>query len=137
MIRTILIVVMSAVALMGAGCYGAKPAAPPSGAAVPTPEIETTGLAEGTVVSIGPSGFNPNILTVKNGTTVIFINEDTGASHWVASDPNPAHTDYPGFDAGSPIQPGASFSFTFDRVGSWGYHDHLNPSHTATIVVTE
>ncbi|MDP3735588.1 MAG: hypothetical protein Q8R39_04135 [bacterium] len=39
------------------------------------------------------------------------------------------------FDACGAVTPGASWSFTFTELGSWKYHDHLNPLHTGTIVV--
>src|SRR3989344_4949133 len=120
-------------ALLGAGCgYGA-----PSSSAPAAGDIEKTGLVQGTVVSIGPQGFNPAAITVKKGTTVIFLNEDLGAPHQPASNPHPIHTDYPGFDAGEPISPGGSYSFPFNRAGTWRYHDHLNPSRAGTVIVTD
>lgn len=65
----------------------------------------------------------------KSGTVTF-----TGSNLWVASDPHPIHTDLPGFD---PRKVQESFSFTFDRVGEWGFHNHLRPSDTGTIIVVE
>jgi len=60
---------------------------------------------------------------------------------------HPTHTVYPGsdvkkcgsdesiFDACKGLEQGESFSFTFNEIGSWGYHDHLRASTTGKIVV--
>ncbi|MGE5392208.1 MAG: cupredoxin domain-containing protein [Candidatus Saccharibacteria bacterium] len=87
------------------------------------------------VIQMTDNGFTPSTITVKQGTTVVFQNTGT-AGHWPASNPHPVHTDYPGFDAKKVVQPGDSYSFTFDRIGTWGFHDHTNPSSGGTIVVT-
>jgi plastocyanin len=88
-------------------------------------------------VQMTSAGFSPNTLTVKKGDTVKFINNDT-ANHWPASAPHPTHTDYPAFDPKKAIAPSDSWSFTFDKVGNWKYHDHLNSSKFyGTVTVTE
>lgn len=79
------------------------------------------------------TGFSPNSLTVKKGTTVNFLNKSSSPM-WIASNPHPIHTDLPGFDQKSP---GDTYSFTFDKVGTWGFHNHRNPSVGGTIIVTE
>lgn len=78
--------------------------------------------------------FSPSVLRVKAGTTVTFHN-DSNDSLWIASNPHPAHTDLSGFDSKASIEMGGDFSFTFDRLGTFGYHNHLNPSFTGTIIV--
>lgn len=98
--------------------------------------------ASGNTVVYTDSGFYPPVLNVAAGTYVSFENR----SHfpfWPASDPHPAHTGYPVqgdcggslFDACAPIAPGQAWNIRFDRAGAWGYHDHLHPAHTGTIVV--
>jgi hypothetical protein len=32
---------------------------------------------------------------------------------------------------------GTSYAFTFGKIGSWGYHNHLNHGATGTVVVTQ
>jgi plastocyanin len=86
-------------------------------------------------VHMTAAGFSPSVVTIRQGQTVKFVN-DSGQGYWPASNPHPIHTDYPGFDAGNTVQPGGSWSFTFDRVGRWGYHNHLSPETKGTIVVT-
>lgn len=85
-------------------------------------------------VHITSAGFSPSTITISKGDYVQFINDDT-ASHWVASDPHPTHTDYPGFDAKGAITTGKYFRFQFEKIGTWGYHDHFNPSTKGTVVV--
>lgn len=81
------------------------------------------------------SGFNPTALDIKQGDIVIFKN-NSNVDFWPASDNHPTHTLYPEFDAKKPIGPGGSYQFTFNKVGSWGYHDHLNPAAKGVVHVT-
>lgn len=93
-------------------------------------------------VKITSSGFEPKTLTVKEGTTVTFVNEDSN-KHWPASAMHPTHNVYPEsggcigskFDACKGLEQGESFSFTFNEKGSWNYHDHLRSSTWGTIIV--
>ena len=103
----------------------------------PTPAEEETPADQAmtAVVTITAGGFNPSILTVKAGTTVTFTNNDI-IGHWVASNPHPSHTGLAGFDAKAAVAAlGGTYSYTFTKTGSFGYHDHLNPSLTGTVVV--
>ncbi len=88
------------------------------------------------VVTYTDGGFDPAIVTVREGETVRFFNGSSRAM-WIASNPHPAHTAYPGFDQLSSSGLGHSYEFTFDRVGSWGYHNHTFDRHGGTVVVTE
>jgi plastocyanin len=81
-------------------------------------------------------GFTPSQVTIAKGDTVTFVNNGTKPI-WPASAPHPTHTNYPEFDADRGIAPGSSWSFTFTRVGSWGFHDHLNAQHFGKVIVTE
>jgi plastocyanin len=112
-----------------------------------TVDVEVIAPAEHTV-EMTSSGFSPNAITISKGDTVTFVNAD-GGSYWPASAIHPTHTVYPGsninkcatderskiFDACENIKQGESWSFTFNEVGEWNYHDHNNPSRTGTIVV--
>ncbi len=98
----------------------------PAGATVESVEVDYTS-----------SGFSPATVTIKKGGTVRFVNK-SGSSMDVASNPHPIHTDYPGFDQGKSDARGKDeYDFTFEKVGTWGYHNHLNPSDGGTVVVTE
>ncbi len=99
-------------------------------------------VAEENVVEITSDGFSPDAITVGVGETVTWINRDTD-THWPASATHPSHTVYPTtggcigstFDACGALGEGESWSFTFDEVGEWKYHDHLNPSLWGSVTV--
>ncbi|MBS3060350.1 MAG: hypothetical protein J4432_02480 [DPANN group archaeon] len=100
-------------------------------------------------IDMSNSGFSPGVLTVKKGDTVTFTN--TGSRGiWPASEVHPVHNAYPGsgiqkcfsggdtsmiFDACGDISPGESYSFTFNEVGTWQYHDHKQVGNKGTIIV--
>lgn len=99
------------------------------------PETETEADAEGEViVSMTSGGFSPSSITVKAGTTVTFVNNDTIA-HWPASNPHPTHTTLSAFDSKGKVMPGESYSHTFTDVGTWKYHCHLRPGSTGEVIV--
>jgi len=77
-------------------------------------------------VAIQNFAFNPATLTVKAGTKVTWTNQDS-ATHQVVSDTG-------AFNSGD-LSNGQSFSFTFDKAGSYPYHCAVHPSMTGTIVV--
>ena len=102
-------------------------------------EATTASSAEDVVpvsslVLVQDGKFNPQMLTVKKGTEVTWVNKDTEPC-WVASDPHPIHNGYPGFDAGKGIIQDETYRFKFDKVGTFGYHDHLNITNTGKIIV--
>ncbi len=69
------------------------------------------------------------MLTIKVGTTVTWTNDDPELLHTV--------TDVDGaFDSGF-LDPGASFSFTFDTPGEYEYFCLPHPWMRAMIVVEE
>lgn len=91
-------------------------------------------VVEGEVVTYTQTGFSPATLRVSLGTTVTFRNE-TSEPLWVASNPHPTHGNYSVFDAEVSIDQGAVFSFTFTKIGTWGYHNHMHSSFGGTIIV--
>ncbi len=101
---------------------------------IPIPPVEEYfGFEDITVVTViySNNGFSPSVVRITAGTEVVFINQSSQAM-WVASNPHPTHSLYPGFDQrGS----GDSYSFIFDRSGDWVYHNHLSPFHEGSIIV--
>jgi len=81
-------------------------------------------------------GYFPKELTIKKGESVKFINL-SDRMVWTASNDHPSHTIYPEFDQKTFAGKGNEYSFKFYKVGSWGFHNHANASHTGTITVTE
>lgn len=80
------------------------------------------------------SGFTPNTLTIKVGTQVTFTN-DSSSPMWVASNPHPVHSDLPGFDELKGVDKGGSYTYTFQKAGSWKYHNHLNSADGGVVLV--
>ena len=113
-----------------------------------TTQTTTSSGGQEVIVEMTSSGFNPQTVTINNGDTVTWVNLDT-SSHWPASASHPTHTVYPGsgiqkcgtaeqpniFDACKELGPEETYSFTFNEVGEWNYHDHKNPSLFGKIVV--
>lgn len=85
------------------------------------------------VVTLTPDGWSPSTLVIKAGETVTWVNK-SGAEGAVYSVPHPIHTAYPPLNLGT-FPDGGTLSLEFDKAGSYGYHNHLNPSQTGVIVV--
>lgn len=80
------------------------------------------------------NAFTPDSVTIKAGDTVKFVNKSSSLM-WVASNPHPFHTDYPGLDENEGVTNGGVYQFTFTKTGSWGYHNHKNPRMKGVVVV--
>lgn len=114
----------------------------------PTPLANELSAVDKNTVTYTDAGYSPSTLTIKAGETVIFKNE-SAQNMWTASGMHPSHILYSGtslsahcpdpmntsFDACKGTPPGESWSFKFEKVGSWKYHDHLNPGFFGTIIV--
>lgn len=87
------------------------------------------------VVTITDQGFIPATIKIKKNTQVKWKDMDK-ASYQVASDPHPIHSGLPGLV--SPVLlTNDSYSFTFEKVGTFTYHDHLNPFKFKGTVIVE
>lgn len=78
----------------------------------------------GSSVSIKGFAFEPASLKVARGTTVIWANDDA-VDHTITG---------PGFNSGQ-IAPGATFSYTFDKAGTYDYSCGIHPSMKGQVVV--
>lgn len=111
-----------------------------------TGEEQSEAVADEAVIQVvyTDEGFDPDTITVNSGETVRWIN-NSSRNMRVASAVHPTHTLYPAksgddclgssFDACVGVAQGGSWEFTFDEIGSWKYHDHLNASKTGTVEV--
>jgi plastocyanin len=91
-------------------------------------EDEETEPAAELGISIVDFAFDPATAEVTVGTIVTWTNDDA-APHTVTSDDG-------AFDSGR-LEPGESFSFTFEEAGSFPYHCDIHLSMTASIEVAE
>ena len=85
------------------------------------------------VVMYTSSGFSPAMTTIKSGDSVTFENK-TSDEIQVDSDPHPVHTDDTDLNVG-PIAPGQSKTVTLTKKGTFGFHNHLDPSDQAKITI--
>lgn len=118
------------------------PVVSPESTASPAPVVSKN------VVTYIDSGYIPKEITIKKGETVVWKNE-SNKSMWTASAMHPTHKVYPGtdivlcnalrpiamFDSCGRIEVEQSWSFTFNNVGTWGYHNHVNSSHFGKVIV--
>jgi len=96
-----------------------------------TPEVAPE---DAFVVTLTPDGYEPADFSIPVGTAVTF-KSTTGKPHWPASNLHPSHNIYPEFDPLRPIDPDASWTFIFDREGTWNFHDHMRAYYTGTVKV--
>lgn len=132
--------------LAGAVVLGGCSLIPGQGPAANTTAPEATSQATGgnplenmtnaVTVSYKDGAFLPSPVKVKAGQAVKFVNNGSSPL-WIASNPHPTHTDYPGFDSSRGINPGENYIFVFNKVGTWGYHNHLAPGQKGTVEVTQ
>lgn len=116
----------------------------------PESTISPSLVALNSIIIYTYSGYMPKTIIIKKGEIVTWKNE-SDVSMWTASAGHPTHKAYPGtnialcnvlrpttmFDSCAGIASGQFWSFKFDNVGTWGYHNHSNPSHSGTIIVVE
>jgi len=79
-------------------------------------------------VAIHNYSFTPRTLTVPVGATVTWTNRDFDV-HAVVADDSPPTFKSAGLDTGD------SFSFTFNKAGTYSYHCSVHPHMTGKIVV--
>ncbi len=110
------------------------------GGSIPTTPMTATVTYDG-------KSFSPSAITIKKGGTVAWNNEGT-TDMWVASAQHPNHTMYSGTSrtghcpdtsktAFDQCAGGNNYTFEFNKVGTWNYHDHLNASVFGSVTVVE
>ena len=72
-------------------------------------------------------GVTPRVQSLDIGQRIFVINRSS-ATHQLASNPHPFHTNCPPLNQPGPLRPGQSgLSGPFEAPGRCGYHNHLNP----------
>lgn len=85
------------------------------------------------VVIITETGFMPEHLRITAGDTVSWINKDL-QPHSVASNPHPSHDGLKSLFS-EPLSPDSTYTYTFNDVGNFPYHDDSNPERNGVIEV--
>ena len=89
------------------------------------------------VVTMKNLEYSATEINIKKGQIIKFINEGS-EEYWPASAIHPTHQIYPEFDSAGPIKSGESWSFEFNKIGSWRFHDHIQyPNITGVVNVAE
>jgi len=113
------------------GCVSV-PSSP--GENTPVSQVKTTVPNTGTVtVLIKARAFDPKIITIREGTTVTWINEDT-MMHRVVHLPTVSHAEL--FNSGL-LSSGQSFSFRFVEKGRYAYGDPQIGGSSPPLVIVE
>lgn len=113
----------------GGSIYNPSPT-PPATTAEATPS--PVAVSKDTV-TLTKDGFSPATLTITADEKVTWTNQ-SGSDATVSSDPHPTHTNYQPLNLGK-FSDGGTLTLTFDKTGTYGYHNHLNPTQTGTIIV--
>ncbi|MDD4931506.1 MAG: plastocyanin/azurin family copper-binding protein [Candidatus Colwellbacteria bacterium] len=95
--------------------------------AVPVSEENAVSMTD---VLISGFSFQPGKISIKKGSTVKWTNEND-IGHDVVADIIPPYFKSP------ILLKGESYSFTFDKVGTFGYYCGIHPSMKGTIEVVE
>jgi len=88
------------------------------------------------IVQITETGFVPQTIKIKQGQSVTWVNTDQ-AMHQVAADPFPSHSKLPSLYSEESLSQNESYTFTFDKQGTYTYHDPLNPVELKATVIVE
>src|SRR5262245_59487865 len=91
-----------------------------------TPAASIGAASATKTVTIKAAAFSPTSVTIKTGDRITWRNGDT-KQHQVVSDG--------GVFSSATLGAGKTYSYTFNNVGTFHYHDGLYPAHKARVVV--
>ena len=120
------IITIAVIAVIGFGIYyiASKPAPAP---VIPVSNNPTASTTENIPITIKNFSFNPPTLTVKTGTKVTWVNNDS-VTHTVT-----AYKNGP-LDAAA-LSPGESFSFVFNTPRSVKYLCTIHPTMEGEVII--
>jgi len=107
------------IAVLISGCTTTTTTRPAEPTPVTTTPAPVTTTPAPVSVSIKSSTFTPDIVEISMGTTVTWTNDD-GVRHTVTSISG-------AFDSGN-IDPGQTYSYTFNQAGPFEYRCSIHPS---------
>lgn len=126
-----------ALMLVGAGCGSSS--TPPPTAETPSapatesqtgayaePTAQTVPAAEGVTVAISNFAFSPSSVTVKQGTTITWKQEDS-VPHTVTGDKGGPDSQL--------LKSGETYTYKFENPGTFAYHCATHPKMKGTVVV--
>jgi len=126
----ILLIVLISLVLIGGCISGPSSTKENSPASQITTNVPNTGTV---TVIIKARAFDPKIITIKEGTTVTWINEDS-MMHRVVHLPTVSHAEL--FNSGL-LSTGQSFSFRFVEKGRYEYGNPQIGGSSPSLVIVE
>ncbi len=100
-----------------------------------TTQFQPVAPDEALTIFFSDDGFDSGSYAVQKGQTVTVKNTSSMTLEF-ASDNHPTHLLQPELNT-QPIGPGKSTTFTPTKVGTWGFHDHLQSQYMGELVVTD
>jgi plastocyanin len=131
------IIGLVAVIVIGGGGYLVLHKPPSQTSTMKSSQSPSSGSTENqnalSTIAYDGKNFSPATLTVVSGTTVTIKNTSSEDLQF-NSNPHPVHTDDPDLNVGV-VSPGQSKTFTVTMKGTFGYHNHMNPSEQGMITI--
>ncbi len=126
-------VIILAVVLAGGYMYwhNSSTTSNPTATPNPTPVY----AKEEAKVNITKDGFTPQTITIKRGAEVTWTNKDS-KDHQVMSDPHPTHSLF-GLVTDERLKTNETVTYTFEKSGTYTYHDELNPLKLKGTVIVQ
>ncbi len=134
-----IIIGLIAIIVIGGGGYLAlhkknnNSSAASSSQTTPSSSSSSTNQAVAATITYSNNGFSPSATTVQSGDSVAIKNTSSNDMQ-LQSNPHPIHTDDGDLNVGT-VGAGQTKTFVVTKKGTFGFHNHLNPSDTATITV--
>lgn len=94
-------------------------------------------VKEEITITFTVAGFSPSKVTLKNGGKITWVNKSRKEVK-IGANPHPIHTgniEVSGGDFTLDLTPGDQDTVVLTKVGTFGYHNHLNAGEGGTIVV--
>jgi plastocyanin len=133
----LLLVLVICIAIVCGCTVPSSPSAQPSAPASQPAAVQPAAPASNGIVKkvvIQQRAFDPDIITIKAGTTVVWTNEDP-ISHRVVHLPE-LPSDKELFHS-EPISTGGTFSYTFQTAGRYYYSDPQHAGGRKSLVIVE
>ena len=121
--KKVLIGIVAIIVIIGAVVYfgGKKASSPTTVTSTPTNQTQVVTLSN---ISIQNLAFNPQTLTIKAGTEVMWTNNDSVTHSIKSSTINSV-----------PLNAGDTIKYTFKTAGTFNYTCGIHPSMTGTIII--
>jgi plastocyanin len=92
-------------------------------------DTSSTSTNQSNAVTIKGFAYSPSSITVKKGTTVTWTNQDSVEHNVVSEQEGGPKSDL--------LKKGGTFSFTFDKIGTFTYICSVHPQMKGTVTVTD